>query len=124
MAKSKDKNPTVQIGFWHAVRDIFVASINKGQFPLAVMAAIGVLVISKMPSEDVSKLVFEVLGMLHRSELVGYFLSVFGFGGWYFHTKWQRQMITNEMRRISEVRTIAQGSKIGNGLIKSSEEAL
>lgn len=105
-----------------ALRDVLVASINKGQFPLAVFALISGLLIFKMPPEDVSKLVFEVLDMLHRWELAGYFLSFFGFGGWFIHAKWQRQIITNEMRRLSSERTTVQGSKIGSGLIKSSEE--
>ena len=123
VAKTPKKRNSNGMGISQALRDVLVASINKGQFPLAVFALIFGLIIFKMPPEDVSKLVFEVLGMLQRWEMVGYILSFFGFGGWFVHAKWQRQMITNEMRRLSIERTKAQGSKMGS-LIKSSEETL
>ena len=123
MGKSTTKRRSNDIGLAQAVRDVLVASINKGQFPLAVVGGIIALLIFKMPPDDVSRLVFDVLDMLHRWGLVGYIASFLGFGGWFFHAKWQRRMFSGEMQRISETRTTAQGLSMGKALLKSSEGA-
>jgi hypothetical protein len=121
VGNSKAKSGSKGVGVSQAVRDVLVASINKGQFPLAVVGGLIALLIFKMPPSDVSKLVFDMLDMLHRGELVGYILSFFGFGGWYTHAKWQRKMMADEVLRMSEARTAAQGLSVGKALLKSSE---
>lgn len=103
-----------------AVRDVLIASMNKGLFPLAVLALIVIVAIVKMPSEDVSTLVFQVVQGLTARALIGWFLS----GGiaifWLLHSKWQRRIINAEMARLSDLRNQLQEKLLG-GKLPSSE---
>lgn len=38
------------------LRDVLVASLNRGQFPMAVMGLIAVIAVCRMPPEDLSRL--------------------------------------------------------------------
>lgn len=87
-------------GAWaNAFRDILVASINKGQFPLAILGLVAMSLIWRMPSEDVSKLVFRIVDGLERGMLLGYGLALVAFGGWYVHARYQRRLISVELSR-------------------------
>jgi hypothetical protein len=99
------------------VRDVLIASLNKGQFPLALLALIILALIWKLPAEDVSALVFMTFNKL---EYWGYPLSVVAFGGWFFHARRQRQLIVAELERISHERDKIQEKTLG-GRVKSSE---
>jgi hypothetical protein len=104
------------------VRDVLVASMNKGQFPLAIVALIVLTLIIKLPPEDVSRLVFAIIDLMQRGYFVGYAGFLLATGGWFFHAKWQRRIIQNEIDRLSAERTSVQEGKLGNK-IKSSEVA-
>lgn len=122
MVKTKDKKRQAnQISWAQACRDIGVASMNKGQFPLFVFAIIILSLIWKMPPDDVSKLVNSLIFMLQNGELVGYVLATFTTGGWFVHAKWQRRIISREIQRLSDERNKAQSNKVGEGLIKTSK---
>jgi hypothetical protein len=54
------------------LRDVLVASMNKGQFPIAALSLISIIVIIKMPSSDVAKLVFRMLGTAEELRVVGW----------------------------------------------------
>lgn len=82
-----------------AFRDILVASINKGQFPLAIFGLIAMSLIWRIPSEDVSTLVFRIVDGLERGVLLGYGLALVALGGWYIHARYQRRVISVELSR-------------------------
>ena len=116
MAKPQERNhPGVTVA--QAVRDVLIASLNKGQFPVALLTLVILSLIWKMPSEDVSTLVFM---MFTRLEYWGYPLSVLAFGGWFFHARRQRRLIVAELERISHERDKVQEKTLGNR-VKSSE---
>jgi hypothetical protein len=75
-----------------AFRDIFVASISKGQFPLAMVGLIVMSLIWRMPPEDVSRLVFRIVDGLERGALVGYLLALVAMTGWYVHARHCRRL--------------------------------
>jgi len=54
------------------VRDVLVASLNKGQFPVAIIAAIVVVALWKMPGEEVARLAFEILNRLVDLSVLGW----------------------------------------------------
>src|SRR5262245_26218982 len=101
-----------KFGFAQMLRDVFVASINRGQFLLAIVGLLLALMILKMPPEDVSKLVFRLLESIENGKILGYVLAIILAMGWFWHARWQRRMITDEMHRIGQQRTEAQ-SKAG-----------
>lgn len=94
---------------WDALRDIMIASMAKGQFPLAIIGAIFFLIILKMPSEHVGQLAEAIINKLSTRNWLGYVLWLATSGGWFFHAKWQRKIIDKEMRRVAEKRTELQG---------------
>ena len=108
------------MGLNQMIRDIAVASINKGQFPAFVVGMNVFAAILKMPPRDVSTLVFRFLEAGERHELLGYALSGLITIGWFVHARFQRRLIHGELSRVSSERNRAQGHVLGNR-IKSSE---
>lgn len=102
------------------LRDVLIASMSKGQFPLALLALIFVVMILKMPQADVSKLVFEIFQLLKQGYYVGYALSALTIGGWFMHARWQRRVIDSEMARIAQERDRYQKAQM-KAAIESSE---
>src|SRR5579871_4151861 len=60
------------VGFFHMLRDVLIASLNKGQFLAALGALLLASLIVKMSSEDVGKLVFRLLRVAEVRSLSGY----------------------------------------------------
>lgn len=100
MAKKSTK--TQGPNFWGMLRDVLIASINKGQFPLACLTLFGMLIIYRMPGPDVSQLVFRLEEHFANGSYIGYMLAVLFGGGWLLHARWQRRIIASEMNRIGE----------------------
>ena len=55
------KNNYHRPNVWGMIRDVCFASLNKGQFPLAIFGGILVILILKLPDEDASKLILQLL---------------------------------------------------------------
>jgi hypothetical protein len=83
------------------LRDVLIASMNKGQFPLAVVALVIIVMIVKMSSESVTALVYRLIGDLENGSLFGYILALVMAGGWFVHSRWQRKVLTNEIDRLA-----------------------
>ena len=104
---SKNSKPKSQT-FWGMITEVLIASMNKGQFPIACLTLFGMLMVYRMPPADVSKLVFQLEEHLASMAFTGYLLSFFLGGGWFFHARWQRKVITAEMERIGNEKTLLQ----------------
>jgi len=114
-----NKNRT-KVGFWAFLRDVLIASMNKGQFPAALIAMVVLSIILRMPPSDVSALMFRLLDVAEEERLIGYVLAVVSLLGWFFHARYQRKLITQEMRRVSGERNQLQARELGKR-VKSSE---
>jgi hypothetical protein len=101
------------------LRDVFIASINKGQFLFAIVGFVVAIMILKMPAADVSKLVFRMLDAIESAGAVGFILAIAVAGAWFWHARWQRRVIGEEMRRVCKLRTELQAQLLGKKL-KSS----
>src|SRR5687768_10060257 len=97
-----------KVGFWHMTRDVFVASLNKGQFPVALAGFIFWTMILRMPKEDVSRLTFEIFKDLKAGYLVGYVLAVLLAFAWFFHSKRLRRITAQELQRVTAERNRLQ----------------
>lgn len=92
----------------------------KGQFPLALVAMVFVVMILKMPPQDVSRLMFQLEADISNGKLTGFLLSFLLGGGWFVHARWQRRTITSEVSRIGEEKSKLQGHHL-DVKIESSE---
>lgn len=101
------------------LRDVLVASINKGQFPIAVVSLIAMSLIWRMPQSDVGTLVFRIIDDLEDGSLFGYLLAGALAGGWFVHARYQRRVITSEIDRVSQERDHLQ--RKGGAAVRSSE---
>jgi hypothetical protein len=116
----KGSRAGAKVSLFEFLRDVLIASMNKGQFPAALIAMIVLSMIWRMPPADVSKLVFRLFDVAQEKSLVGYVAAVIFLFGWLFHTRYQRRLITREMQRISNERNQLQARELGKR-IKSSE---
>lgn len=122
MSKSnKGARPNGQVGLFQMLRDVLIASINKGQFPIALLAIIAVVMLMRMPPEDIGKLVLRLLDAAERRWVVGYALCAVTALGWFFHARFQRRVIDGEVARVCDERTRLQQQALGN-IVKSSED--
>lgn len=104
----KRQNNSHKTNLWGMIRDVCVASMNKGQFPIAIFGAIIIILILKMSSEDSSKLVFELMGKFSSLYLLGWFLFIVVIMCWYFSNKNLRRIQALEMKRVTEEKKILQ----------------
>jgi len=88
-----NKTHPVGVTWAQAVRDVLVASINKGQFLVAIVGIIFLVIVVKMPEKDVSKLAFEIVEDLKTLHLLGYALFVVTLGFWYLHAQLMRRVL-------------------------------
>ncbi|MEN9611908.1 MAG: hypothetical protein RLZZ628_2722 [Bacteroidota bacterium] len=106
------------------IRDIGVTSINKGQFPIAIIGAIIIILVLKMPSDDTSKLVFKVFSHFTTMHFLGWGISFISILGWYFSNRYQRRIHHQEMTRIAEEKKKLQEQKISKKLPSSNSNNL
>jgi len=116
----KAEKPSARVGFPQAIRDVLIASMKKGQFPLALLGLLLITMVARMPPADVSRLVFEIFAGLRNGCLVGYALAGVLVIGWRLHAKWQRSSIQSEMERLSDFRNDVQKQELGDR-VKSSK---
>lgn len=81
-----------------------------------------IIMIIKMPTNDVSTLVFKISNVVISPHISGYVISGIIAMGWMFHSKWQRKIIHVEMKRIAIERDKLQNKLLIGQNIQSSEE--
>ena len=109
------------IGFWQMLNNVLIASINKGQFPIAILGIVAIIGLVRMPPEDISKLFFRIFDGLEHYWLVGHILTVLAIVGWFIHARYQRRVINDEMRRVGRQRTDLQQKLMGSKLTSSED---
>jgi len=103
------------------VQNVLIASLNKGQFPVAILGAIMLAAIWKMPSAEVSKFAERILEELARYHLIGDIFSIILILAWFFHAKFQRKFHLDEIKRISATRNELQEQQAGVKLTSSDK---
>lgn len=124
MAKPRKNKPQPKqhpTNLWDTLTSVFVTSMNKGQFPAAIIGLILVIVVSRLPPEDLSALAFAVKNDLVSGALLGYVVALLTTTGWFFHARWQRKTIYLEMQRIGKEKSKIQTETFELG-VKSSEQ--
>ena len=123
MANKQYRGLTTQnLNFWAMMNNVIIASLGRGQLLPALLFFAYILMVLKMPSADVSVLMFGILSGLEKGSLLGYVLAVALVFGWFLHVKWQRRRFEADMRRMAGTRDEVQERALP-GLIESSKPA-
>jgi hypothetical protein len=118
----RPKASNTKLNFWAAMNNVLITSLSKGQFPIACLFFIFVIMLLKMPGADVTRLALAIVGGFKNFQLVGYVLSIMLAGGWFAHTRWQRSRYEKELKRVVEERNQLQEGR-GLGQLMESTEA-
>lgn len=121
MAKQKGIIKQEKINIFVFLRDVLLAGLSRGKLLPITISLIIIIAIVKMPSEDVSNLVFEVYGNLVDTSILGYVLFLCALICWGIHMRWQRRVNAREVSRLSQERNEWQRKAIGQDHIESSK---
>ncbi len=97
-----------KINFWWFLRDVFLGAMSKGQLLLTIFGIVLIIIILRMPGEDLGTLANEILVGFKNASLVGYLVAVLAIVGWYIHVRKQRSRYEKEMKRLAKVRNELQ----------------
>lgn len=89
-----------KVGMAQAIRDVFIASINKGQFPFAIVGAIVLVLVLRLPSEEIVPLLRWMVETLGAMYYLGYALFIVTVFGWYFHAQRIRRETTEKLAEL------------------------
>jgi len=120
-AKQKKANNYYRPNFWGMIRDIFVTSMNKGQFPVMMFCIIIIILVIKLPSDEAYKLLHEVLMLLEKWHILGWILSLLLLLGWLFNARRQRRINSDEMDRVSNTKRDMQSKLLNKNLPTSKK---
>jgi hypothetical protein len=101
MAKSK-------IGLFHAIRDIGVASVNRGQLLLFGVILIMLISVCKMSGDQINDHFERILNFIERRYLLGYILWVATGTAYIVHARILIRKCYSEQTRIADERNKAQ----------------
>lgn len=111
-AKPSGAPAPAKVGYAQAIRDVFIASINKGQFPFAVVGAILALLLFRVPEAEIVPLIHWMVETVGTIWYLGYFLFVATVFAWYFHAQRVRAETTAQFNAFkSGQRTAAKRTK-------------
>lgn len=110
-----------KVTFWQFLRDVFVASINKGQFPVAILGTLLIIYCIRVTPDILAELGRGIINSLLAGYFVGYAISVLAIGGWYFHAKSLRRKHYDELGRIADEKTELQKKQLGPTKVRSSK---
>lgn len=118
MAKKQKQIPQ-EIGPWYMVRDVLIASINKGQFLLGICGISLIIILLRLPEEGLSKL---IVGLFNGNSYICLIIIALLIIGWFFHIKSQNRISKAEIERVAKVRNQLQSENLGNKIESSREE--
>lgn len=117
MGKGKNNNHS-----WaKTVRDIVVSSINKGQLPILGIICGLLIILIRIPPQDLSTTLSKVIEHFVKKELWSYILLFIVCSGWFIHAKIMRTNFTKETNRMSAEKTKLQ-NRLTNKKFESSEQ--
>lgn len=114
--KGKGTNVRPQVSWPQAIRDIVIRAMDRGQLPILALCFLAIVIVWRMPSDQVSTLAFQIIGDLEHWSLGGWALSC-GMGiAWYKHAGYLRRLHAQECDRIgtekSKAQSLAHGRKL------------
>ena len=105
--------PNAKVSIAHAISMVFVASINKGQLPVAILGAILITYCWRVSPETLTEHGRSIINGLYSGYLIGYLLGILAIGGWYLHAKALRRSHFEELGRVAGEKTELQKKQLG-----------
>lgn len=124
MSKQKGKNKQEKINIFVFLRDVLLEGLSRGKLLPITISLIVIVAIVRMPSEDVSKLVFDIYTDLVGKKIIGYVLFSVSLICWGMHLRWQRRVNAREVHRLSKERNEWQKKAIGDCHVETSKRRI
>ena len=119
-SRRQPRKKSIGAGLYSMLQSVLLASIEKGQFAVAVLGLVTIVMLLKMPSVEVGRLAFKLLDVVQRAAALGYVLALGILMAWMLHVRHLKRMFERELARVTAERNQAQARCIG-GHIRSSE---
>lgn len=107
-------NQNRQIGWPQVVRDIVLKIVGRGQLLLLVAGLILLVIVARMPQEEIGHLALRLVEVFETEKLLGYLLSICILIAWGIHARLQRRWMHEELARMSNERNKVQSHALGN----------
>lgn len=119
--KSKNRNNPYRPNVWGWLRDVLIASMDRGQLPGMTIAVILIILFIRYPSDEIPELIDKLLNISNLNRILGWIVAgVVVFGG-YLVTRWLKITHTKEIQRISDEKKELQQQLSNNKLPTSNK---
>jgi hypothetical protein len=118
----KPVNYNYKINFWGFLEKVLVAALNKGQLIGMTIALIFIILIIKIPNDQILPFIEKLLDISKINSILGWILSGFITFGSFLTVRWQRRIHTKEIQRISKEKKILQEKLTEQQLPSSNKE--
>lgn len=113
MAKTNKYTEKNKVTIAQAVRDIVIASMNKGQLPLVFIGFYVLVILIRIPDTEILHFLENFALALKNSCYWGYVMFILVTFGWFFSAKQMRKMHSDECHRIGKEKSSLQEKLIG-----------
>ena len=104
-----------------AFRDIVVTAMNRGQLPVLGVMSIFMLILWRIPEQDLSTILAMIISHLVAGELIAYIFLFIVCSAWFLQSKVARKNHSEEMNRVTEEKSQLQ-NMLTKKKFKSSEQ--
>jgi len=101
-------NKNKQFNWSRTARDVVVTAINKGQLPILGVCSVFMVILIRIPAQDLSGLLKDIFSKLAHGELIAYILLVIQSMAWFTHARIMRRNFTEETNRICKEKSELQ----------------
>lgn len=97
---------------WGMIKEIVIASMNKGQFLTAGFWLLLLILCLKLSQDQAYTILMSFGKLLVNGQIAGWVLFGIVVIAWFFHSKYQRRNFTREMKRIAQEKKDIQQSQL------------
>ena len=88
-----------RVGLFEFLRDVLIASLDKGQFPGALICCIFLSLIWRLRPVDIVLLAGKLIHAAQNTCFIGYSFAIFSLVACFLHVRWQRRWIVENIQR-------------------------
>jgi len=107
--------------FWGFLQNVLIAALNKGQLLGMFFGLIILIIIIKIPNEQIPELIKDLTNISKINSILGWILGVITTFGGYVLIRWQKHIHTKEIQRISQEKKRLQ-EKLTNSNLPTSKK--
>ena len=119
LTKMPENEETEKDGFWASLGRVFVAAINKGQFPSTILGLVLVGLVFRLPAESLGRITEQLVDHIVSLSLVGWILVPILLIYFAKRERRFRSLFNEEIKRVTDERNTWQ-KRAGVNNIESS----